>query len=311
MSNYIYIPILNPVHFRQIEPVQLPQYNSRQYGEYHFVDTIQPWEAPVRYAQKVQRTDILYFQFISNFDPIHLQVVDCRGTVKIEVTCIQKLQNIKMPGYYAYECAIAWSSLPDGRYFINIVTGSTIELVSEPIELSETFENTLLFLYFHTRFHEDVIFETGIKFNLRVEGSFGRLTVGSKDQLYEDQKFNTTVLSSKPYTGFKLSIGGVRGFPDWCVEKMNYIWSCNNVFIDGVSYSKISEGAFSLKEEENYPMRAIEMEVRYGVNRGSFVHNPSLNTNNRLGVVYNIDYSRVFGQIPSGSNNIISITGTE
>ncbi len=252
-----------------------------------------------------------YFQFISNFDPLKLQVVSCEGRVLLAVTCVQKLQDIRNPGYYAYECAISYATLPDGCYTVQIITANTIEYVSELIQVAETFENTLLFSYFHSRFHEDVIFETFIKFLFRVEGSFGRLIPKNVSQYYEDQKMNNTLLSSKPYTAFSLSLGGSRGVPDWVIEKLNYIWSCNNVLIDGVSYSQQSAAELEVKHEENYPLSAINMEVRYGINRGSKFFSPEINQNARRGVVYNIDTSRMFGQFPNGSNNIISITGTE
>jgi hypothetical protein len=116
--------------------------------------------------------------------------------------------------------------------------------------------------YRNSRYHEDVIFETGITFSFRVEGAFGFLNPFSADQIYNDQRYNSVVLSSRTYRNFPLSIGGSFGVPDWVIDKINLIFSCNDVKIDSKSYAKASDTKFSFNEEDNYPMRGLSFEVR-------------------------------------------------
>jgi|ERR1051326_2242735 hypothetical protein len=304
MSNEIHIPKLNPVSFRAITPDIPAQYLSHHFDDYHFVDTLQPWEQPVCYCQKVQKSDPpLYLQFISNFDPIPVEVINVYGQVVLSQNAVQVLADKHNPGFYCYEAPVNMASLASGIYWIRI---TNIGYISEPIELAEKFENTLLFSYFHTRYHEDVIFETGIRYYFRVEGSLGRLMPGSTDSLYIDQKHNPYTVSSKPFSGFPLTVGDERGVPDWVVQLMNYIWSCNNVIIEGKPYGRSSDFKLELVEEKPFPMRVINMDILPGINRGSKVINPTIGTigtDHKLVVSYNIA-SRVFGPI-SGSDVIV------
>lgn len=305
MSNYIYIPKLNPISFRAAIYAAITQYQSKQFDDYRFEDMRLPWQQKTHYCQKIQQSDITYLQFISNFDPLPYEIINQYGNVAGSGNAVQKRQDKYNPGYYAYEIAINWASYAAGGYYISL---PSISYFSEPLIISEKFENTLLFTYFHTGYHEDVIFPTGIKFSFRVEGNVGKLLPKNKDQLYEDQKENPYTLSSKPYSAFELNIGGTFGVPDWVIEKMNYIWSCNNVLIDGKPFGKSSETKFELVGEDHYPMRSINMEVMPGINRGSKIISPTVNTDQKIVVSYNIP-GRIFGGLPD--DGVIVITDFE
>lgn len=308
--NTIYIPLLNPVNFYELTPVELPQYLTKHMEDYRYAETVFNWEHPACYCQKIQRSDVTYLQFISNFSQIEIQVIDGDGAVYLSQNATQKLQNKFMPGAYAYETSISWDDFAEGEYFIKLVLGASI-MISEPIILREIHENTLLLEYDNSRFHAQIIFETGISFSFRVEGSIGHVAPSSNDQYYDDQRFNPTILSSKPFDNFPVILGGSYGIPDWVIQKINYIFSCNNVRIDGKLYAKTSESKFTFKEEENYPLRGMEFTVRPGLNRGYKILNPEIDTNLRLIVVHNID-SRLFGDLSEqAGSNVIQIQDFE
>lgn len=143
-----------------------------------------------------------------------------------------------------------------------------------------------------------------------MEGTIGRLQPGTRDTLYEDQPGNPTVLSSKPFRSFPISIGGARGVPDWVVDKINLIWSCNSVFVDGKSFAKAGDTKLDLREEKNYPMRGVLLTVREGINRQSKIVEPGLNPNLKLVQLIPIE-GTVFGDVALGaSSNIITIQAT-
>src|SRR4051812_43044509 len=102
MSNYLYIPILNPVHFVEIAPVESAQYLSRSMDDYVFSKTLQAWEEKMGYCQKVQKSDTTYLQFLSNFSPIQVDVINAAGRLFLTQNATQKLQNKFQPGYYAF-----------------------------------------------------------------------------------------------------------------------------------------------------------------------------------------------------------------
>ena len=311
-NNSLHIPILNPISFIDATKVNLPQYLSRPYSDYKFTETILPGEEQVVYAQKWQTTDIMNLQFISNFDSLSITVFKSYG-IATSASCnaTPKRANRDLPGFFAYEASISWAGFAPGVYYVQVSRLEQILLISEPICIANIHAGTLYFQYYNSRFHEDVIFETGIKFNFRVEGELGRGVFGSNDSVFADQKLNYYTLNSKPHSGIMLKVGGTFGVPDWVLEKLNYIWSCNNVSIDGNQYAKSGESKFSLIEEERYPLRSFEMEIRFGKNRGSKIISPELTTGQRLLVVYNIS-SRVFGDVSqNASNNTIRILSNE
>jgi len=312
-DNILYIPNLVPDSFVEKSPTELPQYLSKVLGDYRYWETIQPWDSHIPYFKKRQKSDTDWFQFESNFDPIGVNLLNCDGEVVIGLNLVNKRSNPYLPGYFVYEAGISYATVPEGYYVLQVepATPGTSTLIGEPIHVKEKHEGTLLFEYRNSRFHEDVLFETGITFSFRVEGSLGKLLPGSKDQLYEDQKLNQTVLSSKPYNTWPLVIGGTYGVPDWVVEKLNYIFSCDEVRIDGKYYAKESDAKLEFNEEEQYPMRGVKITLREEIKRSSRAFSPTLDTNKRLIVVHNIN-SQAFGDLSNNAgNNIVVITDLE
>jgi len=181
-------------------------------------------------------------------------------------------------------------------------------LVSEPLNILVSHPNTVFLEYKNSRYHGDVIFETGREFGLRVEGTIGvnSFTPGGKRQVYEDEKLNPTVLSAKPYRTFTLSIGGSSGVPDWMIDKLMWIWSCDNVLVDGKSYAMTDE-SFDFKTEDGYPMRGVNIKIREGINRGSKILTASGNQDQKLIIGINIE-TKLFGDLSgSGSSNTVKI----
>lgn len=308
--NRLYYPKLNPVRFYDIDPVAIPQYLTKHYDRFAFRETIQPWEEPVTYEQKWLKDDIIYFQFTSNYSLIQLDVIDCNSRTYITVNATQVRANKFVPGWYVFEAQISLATLDEGLYFIKRTLGGEKVSISEPQHVYSQLENTIIFEYSNSRYHGDVIFETGIRFGFRVEAVLGRIMPGTEDEFYKDQPLNPRLLKSEAFEGQKLMIGGSAGVPDWVVVLLNRIWTCNSVRLDGKEYAKNGEAKFSFKEEDNYPMRGIEYEVLEGLNRGSEIVDLDANLNTRLLVVHNIE-GKLFGDVSNQNNNIIQIIDIE
>lgn len=314
MSNFLYIPYSNSVRFYELSPVELPQYLSRDFYDYpHLTQNAdKPWLNQVIYKQKWQTSDTTYLQFESNFAPIQVQMINCQGDVLLTQNATQKRVNKYMPGYYVYEIALSWASFNSGTYFIKIIpSGGSKVQISEPQLIAETHKNTKLIEYRNSRYHGDVIYETGIRFGFRVEATFGFLNPGSENVLYEDQKLNPTVLSSRSFRSFPLNIGGSKGCPDWVFDLINIIFTCNDVTIDGKSYAKTEDGKFEFKTEDRYPLRGAIMQIREGINRGSRIVSVDVDTNKRLTVLYQID-GTIYGDLSvQAGSNLVPIISSE
>lgn len=315
MSNQLYIPFLNPIRFYDVNKAVFDQYLTKHFEDHPYADQILPWQEAAKYAQKWQTSDVIALQFPANFGPLNIDLIGKYGEVVPggSFVGVQKGAHLDIPGLYIYEFSISLASIPPGCYHWRLSNGNFEELhmVSEPQLIKELHPHSVYIQYKNSRFAGDIIFETGIMFNFRVEGSFGFLQPSANIEAYEDQKANPEILSARPFRIFPLVIGGTFGVPDWVVDLFNLIWCCNYVLVDGKEFARSGEAQLSFNVIENYPMRGVTIELREGINRGSKIISPNVNTNMLLMVAYNID-TRLFGNYAAGSSsNLIPIVSTE
>lgn len=310
--NDLFISAHNPIHFYLDETNQPAQYNTKHYGDYQYRETIREWETKAKYFQKWQNNDVIYLQFLSDFSPLQIDIIDKYGNSQGSFVGLQKLQDETQPGKYAYEFAIGLGSLPEGCYYLALDGGSgTLKMFSEPFQVKQLHPNTLLFEYRDSGTRGDVLYGTGITFGFRVEGNIRRPVAGADTQSYINQKGDPKVLSSHTFKTFPIMIGGSRGVPDWALDLINEIFSCDFVRIDGKQFAKEGDVKFELVEENNYSLIGFSFDVREGINRPGKYVNPTLNTNVKVSIVHHIS-SRVFGDTKvNGSGNLISIYSLE
>jgi len=310
-NNILWVPFLNPVKFVEASPTTVPQYLFKHFDDYKFSDQLadQYWLQQDRYYQKFQTSDIMYFQFESNYDPINIDLINLDGTRVATVLAQNVRSNIYEAGLYVYQAQISLAAVPPGCYYLKLTAGSPVlkTMISEPISIQVSHPSTVMIEYKNTRYHADIIFETGIQFGFRVEGGLINFQPGGKKSIYEDEKLNPTIITSKPYRVFDLEIGGSHGVPEWVADKLNWIWSCNSVNVDGKPFAIADDQALTIKSQEGTAMRGVNIKVREGVNRGSKILAAAGNTNVELVVVTQIE-RRLFGDTSgSGSANTISI----
>lgn len=109
--------------------------------------------------------------------------------------------------------------------------------------------NTLLYQYSNSVNDKDIIFDTGIVFDLRLSAAINRYEPGSDDEQYEDQYYNVLNENSIPFRTFinEIYAVGTGVVPDWLVDKLNLIYSLNQVQIDGQYYNKFKGETFNLQ----------------------------------------------------------------
>lgn len=313
MANQLYIPDSNPCRFYEYSPIEFDQYLTRWFDSYRFTEQLLPWQEPSRYSQKWQTSDVVRFQLHSDFSPLQIDLINQYGQSVATFVADLSLPNKYIAGLYAYQFTISLASIPPGCYHARLSNGNLTELhmISEPWSVAETWEDTKLIEYRNSKFFGDVVFETGITFGLRVETSFGALEPGALFTSYNDQKYNPYTLSARPYRVWPLTIGGTYGVPDWVMDKFNIIWCHNSVLVDGRPFGRNEESKIAYKDIEYYAMRGATIELLEGINRGSKIVNPDVNTTKKLLVVYNIN-TRLFGDLSeNASSNLVPITDTE
>lgn len=313
MANQVNIPFLNPVRFVELDPVELPQYLTKHFDDYWFKEQLQAYETVVDFKQKFQTSDTIYLQFEANFAAIQMQVIDCEQNVLLTQSATQIRANKYMAGYYVYELTLSLAAFDPGTFYLklNLGLGSKF-MISEPIEVAEIWPNTVLFQYSHSKYHGDVIFETGIVFGFRCEAVIRRLDPASERTFYRDQKQNPSTLKVRPYRSFELGIGHLTGIPDWYIDKMDWIWSCDNVLLDGKSFAVLDDSKFEDQEiHKQYAIRHWTLNIQEGINRASKIIGVDVNPNKKLMIVYQID-GTVFGDLSAqAGSNLVPILSSE
>jgi hypothetical protein len=310
----IYTPYLLPVTFYDVEPDEVTQYISRHMDDYLLAERNTRWQNG-GYRQPWLMSDVIVNQFTNNLGAVTIKVIDCHQNLQFATAMQQKQQNTYEPEYFIYESSQALNSLNDDIYYLlaEVGTGPNKRLISEPIEVSETHENTLLLEYKHRKYRGGVVFETGIEFSLRVHGFLQLKPPASKDTLYEDQVLDMTMVDSKPYRIWELIMFGPDGgIPDWMIDKLNWVLGCSDLRIDGKYYTK-QEGA-KIEEGDNIQnglLKSYRIELREQINRNSKVFSGTENTNEQLNILLNVS-SKGFADTTTGdSSNIFQVIDVE
>lgn len=300
-DNFLYIPFVNPVKFFDVAEEVLPKYFTKHFDEWKFRERLYFWQQREDYVQIWQTTDIIKLQFESTFNPIIVKLLDKNGIAIKTLPALIGLPNKFFPDTFSFEVSMSLGDLETGCYRLQIAAGNPGPtqkiLLSDCQYISSTqIKNSLCLEYWNSRFHEDVVFETGIKFQYRVHGNFGFLEPGRKDEQYRDQRYNPAILSSRTFRQFPVHFGDQFGLPDDIIDLLNRIWSCDNVLIDNKSFGISEGGKFEFIAVEKYPKRGVKLIVEEGINRNSRVFKVISDPNKKLMFAIMVD-KKLFGDV--------------
>lgn len=314
MDNSLYIPLLNPVKFYESgrEAAEINKYLTRHFDDFMYPERLYNWQSPEEYCQIWQVDDIIKLQFEATFDPIIVKLIDTNGTAVIELPALIGLPHQTFENTWSFEVEMSLAGVTTGCYYLQIEAGTGGEaktLISSCQYISETpIENSIIFEYYNSRFHGDIMFESGIQLQFRVHGNFGFLTPGRKDEAYKDERFNPSILNSKTFRQFDLSLGDGWGLPDDIIDLVNRIFSCDNVIIDNKPFAIAEGGKFDFIDIGNeYNKRGLKVTVEEGINRHSKIVIVDTDTTKKLNYAVMVD-KKVFGDTANqGSSNTVPI----
>lgn len=316
MANLLYIPYLNPVRFYASDRATTDVYQTPHFEDFPLAERLLPWQSPADYAQPWQVDDIIKLQFESTFDPLIVELIDENGGAAITLPALVGLPNRYYPNTYSYEVSMSLASVLTGCYRLRLTAGPSgptqKTYLSGWLYISEDpIPNTVLIEYWNSRFYDDVVFETGIKFQMRLPGHFGFLKPGSSEERYKDQRFNPAVLSRRNFRQFDLVLGDEFGLPDEVIDTVNRITGCNNLLIDGKSFAVAEGAAFEFQDVQNYPKRGVKLVVEEGINRGSKIFGQAIDATKKLNYGIVVD-AKVWGDTSNqGSANTVPIITIE
>lgn len=232
---------LNPLRFIDTSTI-----NDSFDGDFA-VRQILSYQNPECYFQKWQRSDVLKLQLLSDFVPDDLSFKDvCTNAIISTASWAEVETIITGQTFRCYQLEFDISVLPEGKYYAEFAyTDQDLYyhlLISEPFSIADVQDNTMLLSYKNSENNFDVIFDTGIEFEFRVESAIKNYSPGNDRFVYTDQKQNPTLLSAVPFRKFKFYLGYQKGFPGWVIDKVNWIQSVDQVAYNGVYY-QIADGA--------------------------------------------------------------------
>lgn len=209
------------------------------------------------YLQKCKRGLHTFLQCLSDWVPT-LKIYDGElGFVIATIAPSTPANSIVGQTFTVYEFDINWNSYAAGFYYIEITyTDDTPTLQttrSGLIQTANNFPQTLVFEYTNSTNDFSAIFSTGIVFNLVVEGNIADYTPVFEDVIFDDQVSNTTKLNAIPHREFNLYIGRNTGFPGvalWMGDKMNWIFACDQIKIDGQYYQNTTGSKWEVKRPD-------------------------------------------------------------
>lgn len=315
MANALYIPFINPVRFYDPNRAVTDKYQTPHFDDFLFAERLLQWQTPADYLQVWQTTDIIYLQFESTFDPIVVDLVDQYGSVIITLPALVGLPNFYYANTYSYEVSMSLATVATGCYRLRITAGTVggqkVYWSGWQYISAEKIPGTVLMEYYHNKFHEDVMFETGIKYQFRVFAHLGALKPGRSDERYKDQRYNPSLLSSRSYRQFDFVTGDEFGVPDDVIDLLNRIWGCSTVLIDGKSFAVADGQNMEFVEVEDFPKRGVKLVIEEGNNRASKILSQEVDETKKLTYGIVVD-AKVWGDTSNqGSSNVVPINDVE
>lgn len=317
-THYIDIPFCSPIRFVPVDLQRDARYNFIHMDDDWFVNTIQWFEEKVGYKAKWQQNDIAWLQFPSTLGPIELSIYTTAGKLILANLMIPIVPtSIVGQLYNTTQKKIDFSKLlvnetqplPEGDYFFYLTAGAggnIAQSISEPLQVRRRHAKTVLIEFQHDENDYDVAWETGIKMQFRVEATLKGYSPKRITTDYDDQTKNLTRLSAVPFNKWKFRIGENRGVPPWVVEKLNFIFCMDSIWIDGKLMRPDSGQDLELNEINGYPMAGYQIDFREGKNLYSKRIFATGSGTTAVALVYNIDNWTWFGTMPvSGPVRIV------
>lgn len=253
--------IMNPALLLPLRLIDNNNINSGFDGNYSGRQ-IEDWQSKSCYFQKWQTSDTLKLQLISDTALADLIIYELDGSIADTVPwTVNALLLPSYPTFLIYEISYPMANLAVGKYVIQ-----QEQFEAEPIDVQQTWENTLLIKYKHSVNDYDVVFSTTIEFEFRIEGWIGNYQPKRNSEVYPDQTRNLTQLSALAYPQFTLYIGFKEQVPTWAINKVNLITQCNQISINNTSYQTIEDAEFEIENNTDNNTATASIDIEQKIN---------------------------------------------
>ena len=235
MGESIYRSDYNTLHFVKYESEQ----DAPEIHEDWFKNRNEQWVNKPQYFQKLQTSDVLIDQIITNFAiprQCTLTVFDACGNFVTSFPYFdQTTAPISAPKILK-QVTVDLSLLGEGDFFFAVFAGSSIACISEPVSIKNKHYGTILIDGGSPKNKTGTVFSQGWRSKIRVEGLVEKW-IGNIDTLINEDEIgdydNLRSIATKKRT---VLFGNGQGIPDWL-----YLKICNTILLDdlkiqGVDY---------------------------------------------------------------------------
>lgn len=307
MANKLIYPSINPLQMFVPDLTRDARYNSKDFDDWDFPETILPWEQLQGFCQPWQLNDTIQLQLQTNVGPVSFILKEC-GTDKVIDTILftQKQQSVNEPGLFIYECTVPLAGYDPGCCYAVLEFGGTVFTLRTGELLLDTLqENTILAEYKHYEFREDIVFETGFFPSVRLPAikTFDRPR--QKATVFEDQILNMTALRAIKYRQWDLKIGLGIGIPDYFADMIGGIIGCSDFRLDGKNYTVPTDSEMEPQIIQGLAVKWWLVKLRERYTRGSKIYENDEQMDGVIVVMVNSD-SKGFGNSNSGSQTAVT-----
>lgn len=221
------------------------------------------FQYPAGYVQRFLPSDSIYVQYATigqYVGDLEIWLTDSAGNdiSQLEPTVIKTTDDVTVS-------AVAWPPLPVGSYILQFRIAHSRVIAWAPFCIVAELPDSVLFTYTNYRDDFDTVFNTEIDYRVEAVWLPTDTSFLVNAESFRDQNGIAHQLSAQPYETRALTIGGgisAFGVPDWVARKINNIFSCSSVFIDGEQYAR-SEGAVPEKTDiaTDYPLFMYKITV--------------------------------------------------
>lgn len=202
------------------------------------------FQYPAGYVQRFLPSDGIYVQYAivgQYVGDLEIWLTDSDGNDirQLEATVIKTMDDVTVS-------AIDWPRLPIGSYILQFRIAQYSRIIAwAPFCIVSELPDSVLFTYTNYRDDFDTVFDTEIDYRVEAVWLPADAAFLVNAENFRDQNGIGYQLSALPYETRILTIGGginAFGVPNWVARKVNNIFSCSSVYIDGEEYVR-SDGA--------------------------------------------------------------------
>lgn len=313
-ENILEIPGVLPMKFKDTNFTNPAPYNTKYFENFHYRETIPYYLSADDYYQPWQKNDIIYLQLMANYGPHSVEIINNKGYLVTSIAFAPVATSLDSGGLLTYRASIALNTLPEGVYKLQLKSGDPLTITTESdwFCLKELHQGSILFTYKHSENDFGVAFETGVEFSFRVHGGFKEFQPQSERVVFIDQPSNIVQLSSKSFHTEKLIIGNAYGVPKWVIDKINQVFDCDTVLVDGKQWVAVSGARFEANRLDRYTKEGWSIEVRPAKRRsGNRFVNDAPAAATEYYVTYNIEGGVLGDRNAPASSNVIQIIKNE